>query len=195
MLMPILVLFFLFDLQTSWRLTASSLTSACTWWARLFHGPSPWPTRGRSPPDLAWTPLRVSVQKLARSRCHHSSPLRKSRSARKCGWSSGFWHSLIKYARSIMNRTNLICVLLTDRRKAAVEPLTRIALPLWFSKSPKQKETTRNPPRSHSKKYQVKFDMITYHNFNARFVSGLQLKIVSAPLKITWLFWQEVWTS
>lgn len=55
---------------SSWRLTASSLTSVCMWWARLFHGLSSWPTRVHWPPTSAWTPPRFSVQKLAKSRCH-----------------------------------------------------------------------------------------------------------------------------
>lgn len=32
----------------------------------------------------------------------------------------GFWHLLMKYVGSFTNRTNLICVLLTDRMKAAM---------------------------------------------------------------------------
>lgn len=70
----------------SWRSTASSSTSVCMWWARLFHGLSPWPTRVHWPPFSAWTPPHVSVQKPARSKRHPRSLPKHARSGCRFLW-------------------------------------------------------------------------------------------------------------
>lgn len=71
---------------SSWRLTASSSIAVCMWWARLFHGLSPWPTRVHWPPFSAWTPPHVPVQKPARSKCHPRSLPKHARSGCRFLW-------------------------------------------------------------------------------------------------------------